>query len=183
MARSRDEIRARKKLRRRWCDVVLDQEWAEQVAETAAEINDLEQRRNMILGADDLDEERQAEMLTDVVAELGAANERMTELEAGKAEAVERFEFKGLSDNRYDAIVSSCPPTKEQRTDAAKIGMPLFWNRTTFRPRLLAATCVSHEWSIEDWADLWDDPEWNTADVQLLFSTAMSACMEHPTVE
>jgi hypothetical protein len=54
----------------------------------------------------------------------------------------------------------------------------LRWDEETFAPALIAACCVSHDFTVEQWTSLWD--EWPAWVMYPLFSAAYEVC-EQPS--
>lgn len=100
--------------------------------------------------------------------------------EVAVKEATERFSFRSLGRKPYDELVFAHPPTEEQRARAKKQGAdePDF-NPDTFPPALLAASCISHDHTIEQWQSICDGDDdegaWNMGEVTALFLTALEA--------
>lgn len=82
------------------------------------------------------------------------------------------FTFKSIGRLNYDELVSEHPPSKDQKKDGAD------FNAETFPPALLAAACSDPEISLEEAVDMFDDPDWNNAELRALFFGALEVNTE-----
>ncbi len=82
------------------------------------------------------------------------------------------FTFKSIGRLNYDELVSQHPPTKDAKKDGAD------FNAETFPPALLAAACSNPEISIEEAVEMFDDPDWNNAELRALFFGALEVNTE-----
>lgn len=80
------------------------------------------------------------------------------------------FEFSAIGAKAYDALLTKCPPTTEQRAEGSQ------YNINTFAPALLARVVVDPELSESDWTDIWNSPDWNRGEVMSLFGEAVNIC-------
>lgn len=87
-------------------------------------------------------------------------------------ETIVVFTFKSIGRLNYDELVSQHPPTKEAKKDGAD------FNAETFPPALLAAACSDPEISLEEAVDMFDDPDWNNAELRALFFGALEVNTE-----
>lgn len=180
------QARARKTQHTETVKIILNDEWGRKLAQLQ-ERADLIQR-DVSLGRRDTS---LIEQLDEVNAEIEAV------LEEAKDEVLEVV-FVGLSPDRYDRLIRAHPPTKEQRTEAAKEGRTLSWNTETFPQDLVAACWRSPDgWSREDIVELWDSGEeghedddeapagskWNSSELGALFLGAQGACMSRNRVQ
>ena len=82
------------------------------------------------------------------------------------------FTFKSVGRFEYDKLVAAHPPTKEQKADGAE------FNADTFPPALLSAACSDPEISLEEATEMFDDPDWNNAELRALFFGALEVNTE-----
>lgn len=112
------------------------------------------------------------------LARLEEARLALEELRPEVEDGLVEFVFRSIGRQGYEDIVSACPPTKEQRAAAAKKQEDVNWNETTFPPSLIAAALISPEATEEEVFELWDDPDWNQAELIALFVAALQANQE-----
>lgn len=98
------------------------------------------------------------------------------------------FVFKSLGRKAYEELQDAHLPTDEQKKDAKKKGMEsLGWNPDTF-PQALVAECgyivigkdadgkdELLKLTSESVTEIWDDPDWNQAELMDLFMGALGA--------
>jgi len=146
----------------------------------------------------------QARMMADlrknddtVAVTLIEAEDTLAEIERRVRPAVQRHLVVSLGRQQYDDLVNEFPPTKDQRAKAAKAGeeRPQF-DDTKFPPALIAR-CLTWFGDGDEQAppeqdppqpvpteplftadeiaeDIWNNPQWNTAETMTLFL----ACVE-----
>lgn len=88
--------------------------------------------------------------------------------------------FKSVGSLEYDKLLTKNPPNTEQKAEGNS------YNIHTFAPGLLARVCADPEMSEEDWAEIWNSPDWNRGEVMQLFLSAVEICnqgMEVPPTE
>jgi len=107
---------------------------------------------------------------------LREAQDALDEAEAVLAEAVVTFRFKGINPAEYDALVEEHPATEDQKRKARKDNdtAPVV-NLDTFKPALVAASCVEPEMDYEQAQMLWKDGNWNQKELADLFDGAWGA--------
>lgn len=170
-----DHLVGRKKPLTRSIPVVLDPGLAEEYNEirSAAEVAAIRAQNR----PDDTDAQ-----FAHLEAEqaLTAARARLDE-----AEAVVWFKFRGIGRHRYEALAEAHPPTELQRIKARAGGMreDLPWNPETMPPALIAACLVEPQLTEEQAAALWNDPDWNQAELGHLFAAAIEVNGQRRTVE
>jgi hypothetical protein len=145
-----DELKARRKPREDSIGVPIDQQLLEQIAELerAIEIQKvLDSQLNRI-------------------PEAPKTQKRLDELQTIAADAAEWFTFRELPRKVFKELVRQHPPLDER----GKPGGKGRWNEETFAPALIAASCVSHDFTEAQWTELWD--EWGAWIMYPLFACA-----------
>ena len=82
------------------------------------------------------------------------------------------MKFAAISAIQLDKLRSAHPPTKEQRANGAGV------NTRTFAPALVAATLVEPAMTEDEARELWDSDFWSSGELDQLFETASSVCLE-----
>jgi hypothetical protein len=82
------------------------------------------------------------------------------------------FTFKSVGRLNYDELVAQHPPTTEAKKEGAD------FNADTFPPALISAACTDPEIPIEDAIEMFDDPDWNNAELRALFFGALEVNTE-----
>lgn len=80
--------------------------------------------------------------------------------------------FRAIGAKDYDNLVSSHPPTMEQKAEGQ------YYNGDTFAPALVAACLAEPVLSEAQVKDIWTSSSWNRAEVMTLFTTALGVCMK-----
>lgn len=80
------------------------------------------------------------------------------------------FLFRSISAQRYDKLITDCPPNTEQRANGAQ------YNINTFAPALLAEVVIEPEISKTHWGEIWGSPDWNRGELMSLFAEAVDLC-------
>ena len=172
-----DHLRSAKKPVTRRAYIANDEEVAERFEEAAQKVARLEARHRILKDPDDRKQVEQEKV--EAEAELEAAREEL------KANA-NVFVFSSIGPKNFDDLIAENPPTKEQLDKVEEAGgdpKELGWNPDTFAPALLAKSCKSHSLSKEEWASLWEDPNWNSAELGDLFNTALLANTQKRQIE
>lgn len=84
-----------------------------------------------------------------------------------------KLTFQAISSAALDKLQSQHPPTAAQRA----AGNANF-NRETFPPALISACSINPEISVEDAEEIWNSEDWSTGELNFLFDTVISLCME-----
>lgn len=147
-----DELRSRRKPREQIVEIPLDED-------LLARIDHIVRR----LGREEALDRR--ENRPPVAPRL---RKELEELRAEAVDAGEEFVMRELPMPRFRALMAGHPdPDKKLR-----------WNEDTFGPALLEACCVSHDFTVDQWATLWQEwPAWLTVP---LFTAAYEVC-EQPS--
>lgn len=107
--------------------------------------------------------------------------------DAAKAEVEENtveVVFQALSRSTFDALVDAHPPTEAQKQAANDQGRPaLAYNPDTFEAALIAASAIEPEMPPEFVKQLFEDPNWNKAELLALWIGALGANQEHRIVD
>jgi len=88
----------------------------------------------------------------------------LEKLKLDATDLAETFTFRELSRPAYRQLMAD-HPSKDKT---------LRWDEDTFAPALLHATCVSHEFTVEQWKEIWDG--WGAWATAPLYATAFEAC-------
>lgn len=115
---------------------------------------------------------------------VAEAKETVEELRPEVEEQIIEFVFRSIGRRKFEELVDQCPPTKAQKTEANKKGEEEpGWNHDTFPPTLIAAAVVSPEMSEEDAFEMWDDDDWNQAELVSLFLASLAVNQQRKVVE
>lgn len=166
-----DQIKERKKLPNEIVPIVLDGSWGQQVIEAQSAVQALEAAARI----------RPSD--TSLNPQIDEATKVLDDLLAQRPEMVADFKFKGLGRDRYERLIKAHPPTKDQRTDAARQQRNVTWNEDTFPPALISACLISPKMTEAQVRELLDDDEWNEADCGALFTGAQQACLTRPVLQ
>ena len=134
--------------------------------------------------------ERDALLRADDRSAQTARDRALADLDNARTEAAEHtvvFRMRSISRPAMAALRLAHPPTKQQREDYRKAqvqaGIPgrergeLTYNPDTFPPAVVAACCAEPEMTYEEALEIWEDPEWNEAELAALFQAAMTVNM------
>lgn len=177
-----DFLAGKKKPLRKTVPVVLDPDLAE-AYEEARRDRDMAQARVQV--SPDNPESHAA--LLDADAKLAALRDQLE-----SEDALAHFTFRGIGRGNYEAIVDKHPPTAEQRTKAKANGLgDLAWNHDTMPPVLVHACLVEvfiggekqPDMTLEEVQGLWDDPDWNQAELGVLLNAAIEVNGSRRVVE
>lgn len=152
MPLSFDELRGARKRRTKTVDVPLDEDILQ-------DIDRLERS---------LPFQRHLEETQNVTPKAGKMERDLADLKAKALQAAEQFTFQELPRPVYRGLIDAHPSDDET----------LRWDEETFAPALLAACCVSHEFTDEQWKQLWD--EWPSWVLYPMFAAAYEVC-EQPS--
>jgi len=159
-----DHLRSRKKATRRHVDLCLDSEVADAHQEA-------------------LERVRGAESDTGSRKELTVAKKALDEADVALREASQRFVFQSISRRQYQDLVDEHPPTKDQVAEGEESGNPPDFDVEGFAPALIAACVVDPPMTPDEANELWNSPEWSTAESMLLFITANGANSQSRVVD
>jgi hypothetical protein len=149
-----DQLRARRKPREKTIAIPLDED-------LVREIDDLERQ---LPAAEHLDG---TENRPPVAPRL---RKQLDELRVQAQDAAVDFTFRELSRPDYRDLIADHPSEDDK----------LRWDEDTFAPALLAACCISHDYTADQWAQLWQEwPAWMLAP---LYMTAIEVCEREPQV-
>lgn len=155
-------------------EVVLDPSLAEQVREAERRRDDAD-RRLAIRPDDDT-----------IQAEVWEATSTLEALRARavEEEAVVTVRFRSIGRHAWDDLIREHPPTDAQVAEAKTAGMgDLNFNSETFPPAVVAASLDEPRLSAEEVADLWDSPDWNQAELGMLFAAALEVNNSRHTLD
>ena len=99
--------------------------------------------------------------------EAPRTRKRLEELQAQATDAAEWFTFREMPRRAFKDLIRK-HPALDERGKPAKGGPR--WNEETFAPALIAASCVSHDFTEAQWRELWD--EWGAWIMYPLFACA-----------
>lgn len=80
--------------------------------------------------------------------------------------------FGAISSHDLDKLQGKHTPTVEQRARG------MVFNPETFSPALVAACLIDPEMSESEAREIWTSTEWSTGELNFLFETASTLCME-----
>jgi hypothetical protein len=123
---------------------------------------------------------------TDLQAAAWAAAEEVEELRARAADedAVVAVRFRSIGRVAWDDLLDRHPPTDEQIAEAKRAGLgALNFNSETFPPAVVAASLDEPKLSAVEVLAMWDSPDWNQAELQLLFSAALEVNSSRHTLD
>lgn len=153
MGTSFEDLQARRKPREKSVAVVIhDDELVQQI----------DQLETAIVRQRHIDE---TQNLTNKAPKL---EDELEELKRSAMDLAETFTFRELPRPTYRQLMAAHPSSDKG----------LRWDEDTFAPALLAATCVSHDFTEEQWKEIWDG--WGAWATAPLFSTAYEVC-EQPS--
>jgi len=105
---------------------------------------------------------------------------KLEQLVAESEESEQQFKFKALGRHDYEALVAKHPPRPEDHAEAASVAeqtgsraSKAEWNYETFPPALIAASSLEPTMTESEATDLWNDSDWNGAELVKLFQTAL----------
>lgn len=158
-----DRLRSSKKPTTKVVELVLDPEGADEYGQVSSEVTMLELR----LRSNPED--------PDVAAELRDAKDKQAEIRQRliDEEAVVSFTFKSIGREAYDSMLDFHKATKDQRDEARAAGAQATFNPDTFPPALVSASLAEPKLTVDEVEQLWKDPNWNAAELGLLFNTAL----------
>lgn len=169
-----DHLRSRKQPATKTVEVVLDPSLAEQVREAERRRDDTERR----LGTRPDSEQVQAEAW-----EAAAALDALR-AQAVKDDAVVTVRFRSIGRHAWDDLIRQHPPTDAQVAEAKASGMgDLNFNSETFPPAVVAASLDEPKLTVEEVAAIWDSPDWNQAELGILFAAALEVNNSRHTLD
>lgn len=169
-----DHLRSKKQPATKTVEVVLDPALAEEVREAERRRDDA--ARRLAVRPDDntiQDEEWEA------TSALEALRAR-----AVKEDAVVTVRFRSIGRHAWDDLIRSHPPTDQQIAEAKASGMgDLNFNSDTFPPAVVAASLDEPKMTVDEVAAIWDSPEWNQAELGILFAAALEVNNSRHTLD
>lgn len=108
--------------------------------------------------------------------EFDAAKVAYDEALAAAEDELAEFVFRSVGRARWDELVTEHRPTEEQQKKHRRANPkanPLEWNPDTFPIAAVAASLQSPELTEADVKELWDDADWNDAELASLFFAAV----------
>ncbi len=156
--------------------------------------NELADRLMEAQNAYDLEEARFKSKPTDAEREAAFEEARKAldrAIDAADEHIVE-VTFRSLGRSKFDLLKRSHPPTEQDVEDAERVGIDakhLDWSNETFRPALIAACMVDPATGepimteAEFRSHIWESDDWNEAETQLLFLTALKANQARSSVD
>lgn len=117
---------------------------------------------------------------------LEATRTTFSEAEAALREDAVCFQFRGIGRKKYDKLVGDHRPserTKERVTELG--GDPRFtpFDPETFPPVIISASLIDPELTVGEVEGMYDDDDWNGAELTALLETALEANTEYRQVE
>lgn len=169
-APSLSEIRRKKKPRRESCWVVLDPEMSQLISDKELE---LERAKGL---------SRQATRTGKSLAEgseIARLEEELADLYEKAGDFMVEFIFQDPGMKKYDDLVTSCPPSKEQKERWKEEGGEgtLAYDPDQFVPRLIALCSYQPKITVDEAFELMDDERWGLADITRMFNAAQKVCL------
>lgn len=87
--------------------------------------------------------------------------------------ATVEYVFRPIHRTVMDKLIADHPPTPKQAKEAQSRGTEIGWNPDTLPPVFVAESLETPALTLEEVQDMWDDPDWNTAELISLFEAAM----------
>lgn len=169
-----DHLKSRKQPATKTVEVVLDPGLAEEVREAERRRDDAERR--LTVRPDD--DQIQSELWT-ATADLEALRARGV-----NEDAVVAVRFRSIGRHAWDDLIRTHAPTEEQVAEAKAAGMAeLNFNSETFPPAVVAASLDEPKLSADEVAALWESPEWNQAELGILFAAALEVNNSRHTLD
>lgn len=123
---------------------------------------------------------------TDLQAAAWAAAEEVEVLRARAVDedAVVAVRFRSIGRVAWDDLLDRHPPTDEQTAEAKKAGLgALNFNSDTYPPAVVAASLDDPKLTAAEVLDMWDSPDWNGAELQVLFAAALEVNSARHTLD
>lgn len=123
---------------------------------------------------------------TDLQAAAWAAAEEVEELQsrAVAEDAVVTIRFRSIGRVAWDDLLDRHPPTDEQIAEARRAGLgALNFNSDTYPPAVVAASLDDPKLSAVEVLAMWDSPDWNAAELQVLFAAALEVNQARHTLD
>lgn len=110
-----------------------------------------------------------------LAAELKIVEKKLKELDGEIQDAMYDFKFRAVNSTLIDEILSENQPTPKQLKEAAQKGEDApMWNPDTMPPAIVAASLQDPELTLEEVQEMWEDENWNAAELLTLFEAAMT---------
>jgi hypothetical protein len=169
-----DHLRSRKQPATKTVEVVLDPALAEQVREAERRRDDADRR--LAVRPDDPNIQTES-------WEAAAALETLR-AQAVKQDAVVTVRFRSIGRHAWDDLIRQHPPTDAQTAEAKAAGMgDLNFNSDTFPPAVVAASLEDPKLTVDEVAEIWDSPDWNQAELGVLFGAALEVNNSRHTLD
>lgn len=78
--------------------------------------------------------------------------------------------WRAIGRRKYDMLLSACPASTKQRAEG------LTYDQTSFAPKLLSEVMIEPAMSEAQWRNIWNDENWNRAELGDLFEKAVDVC-------
>jgi hypothetical protein len=169
-----DHLRSRKKPTTKRVEIVLDPAVADAVNEAR---NRYELARIRLEGAPQNAE--RSDEFHEANATLGAALE-------GAKDDVAAFVFRNIGRRAWEELVDEHRPTEDQQRKHRKANPSagrLTWNPESFPIAAVAASLVEPKLSLAEITELWDDEDWNDAELAALFFGALEVNQQRRVVD
>jgi len=115
---------------------------------------------------------RDADRLSNEPDKAPAIQTQIDKLVEESQATVVTFTFRSIGRFNYDELVQQHPPTEAQK----KLGGD--FNPDTFPPALVSVACIKPEIPIEAAKEIFSSPDWNGAELLLMFNGALSVNTE-----
>jgi hypothetical protein len=169
-----DHLKSKKRRASKTVEVVLDPDVARAVHDAEWKLDEAEAR--LRIAPDDPDAQQ---TVWDTKAELDTLRAA-----AAAAEAVVTLKFRSIGHQAYDKLIRDHPPTAEQVAEVKALGVgELNFNADTFPPAVVSASLDEPKMTVAEVTELWESPDWNQAELSVLFSAAVEVNSRRETLD
>lgn len=112
-------------------------------------------------------------------SDIAKMEKELEELNERAGDYMVEFTFQDIGMKRYDDLVTSCPPSKEQKERWKEEGGEgsLAYDPDEFVPRLIAQCSFQPKITVEEAFELMNDEQWGLSDITRMFNAAQTACL------
>lgn len=161
-----EEIQKRKKPLTKSVDVLMNGVLADEIEKLEDELR----------SAQSASRSRFAPSIADNPLDTAALEEKIEKLKKKAQKDVVTFVFRSIGRARIEELSRKHPPKGDLKKQGAA------WDPETFAPALMAESCTDPEMTVEQATILWDDPDWNQAELMTLFMGALEVNTEKPNI-
>lgn len=187
-----EHVKANKKPNEMVVPIALDPEWADRLASAHATLAQAEitlsTAEKILESLPEMAGEHELQLqqaeVDDARAKVDDARAAHDALLEAADDKIVRFRFRALSANELDALREKYPPTPEQKDEARRNKAPApIWNFELYQPALVHAALVEPAWSLEQITEIWNDENWNIAELRALYGAADALCTTRQVVD